>query len=121
MPSTRYTQLSGTIAEVHTNPQSCTERAASGVLRGEPERTPLLFQLTVSDFGAFFFLLSQNRWVNTYFRSTRFVDREDDMFVPLTSTKDPRYAKRRQYVVDRVVDGVDAEVCFSLTRTRGGL
>ena len=32
------------------------------------------------------------------------------MFVPLTSTKDPNYTKRRKYVTDRVESGVDAEV-----------
>lgn len=32
------------------------------------------------------------------------------MFVPLTSTKDPNYTRRRKYVTDRVENGVDAEV-----------
>ena len=32
------------------------------------------------------------------------------MFVPLTSTKDPNYTKRRKYVTDRVENGVAEEV-----------
>ena len=45
-----------------------------------------------------------------YFPTTRFLDREGDMFVPLTSTKDPRYTKRRAYVAENVKDGVLEEV-----------
>lgn len=52
-------------------------------------------------------------WVRAYFRTTRFLDRDDEMFVPLTSTKDPRYAKRRKYIADRVESGVDMEVRFN--------
>ncbi|CAM9265978.1 unnamed protein product [Pylaiella littoralis] len=48
-------------------------------------------------------------WIKAYFPTTRFLDRDDEMFVPLTSTRDPRYMKRRTYVTDRVEDGVDAE------------
>lgn len=48
-------------------------------------------------------------WIKAYFPTTRFLDRSDDMFVPLTSTRDERYSGRRGYVEDKVKDGVSAE------------
>lgn len=50
------------------------------------------------------------RWIKAYFPVTRFQDRKNEMFVPLTSTRDPNYEKRRQYVVDRVQNGIEQEV-----------
>ncbi|CAM9775686.1 unnamed protein product [Ascophyllum nodosum] len=48
-------------------------------------------------------------WVRAYFPTTRFQDRDDEMFVPLTSTKDPRYKERREYVERKVANGIAAK------------
>ncbi|CAN0152582.1 unnamed protein product [Ectocarpus sp. 6 AP-2014] len=48
-------------------------------------------------------------WINAYFPATRFIDRQDEMFVPLTSTSDPNYEHRRTYVEEMVKDGVAEE------------
>lgn len=56
------------------------------------------------------------RWIRWYFPATRFLDRHDDMFLPLTSVKDSRYESRREYVREKVKDGIAMEVREGYTR-----